>query len=61
MIAAFLDVSPSPKTNYVDLWRHQDTFKNQEQILEPLTNKFMNRIVVGNPMFYNLEKSGTEK
>ena len=32
MITGFLEVSPTPKTNYFYLWRHQDTEKKIKEI-----------------------------
>ena len=40
MISGHLDMSPSPKTNIIYLWRPQDTFKN------PRKSKFLWRTII---------------
>ena len=51
MISGFLKPSPSPKTNYFHLWRHQNTETNQEQSLEPFEKAIFTNLKIGNPLF----------
>ena len=49
MISGFWNVSPSPKTNYFYLWRHQDTATKPRKPLEHLKKMVVATIISINP------------
>ena len=53
MISGFLDVSLSPKTNMIYLWRHQDTQNNPRKI-----PTYFHIIIWGDVIFGFFEKFG---
>ena len=59
MISGFLEVSTTPKTNYLYLWRHQDTFNNPRKNASHVL-VILFRIRIKQLQINNFENVGTD-